>query len=130
MQQNLAPQNPPPLSNPNPKTLRMILHRSKSPDTMSGCEHNRFLHRRSPTVFIRVRVVISTIVSSFRSGIKKVTSPPTPLPPRRRQPLPFPSRIKPSAEDEGTMLLNIAMKMHFTKHSDSPICPGYGKEVL
>eukprot|EP00903_Cladosiphon_okamuranus_P014134 g13135.t1 len=32
------------------------------------------------------------------------------------------------AEDEDTLPLNVAMEMRFTKHSNSPLSPGYGKE--
>ena len=37
--------------------------------------------------------------------------------------------VKIFAEDESTMPLNVSMGMRFTKHSDSPISPAYGKEV-
>lgn len=37
--------------------------------------------------------------------------------------------VKVFAEDEDTMPLNVALEMRFTKHSDTPICPAFGKEV-
>ena len=33
------------------------------------------------------------------------------------------------AEDDDSLPLNVAMEMRFTKHSDSPLSPAYGKEV-
>eukprot|EP00904_Undaria_pinnatifida_P002572 jgi/Undpi1/12315/HiC_scaffold_5.g01991.m1 len=36
--------------------------------------------------------------------------------------------VKFFAEEEDTMPLNVAIEMRFTKHSDSPICPAFGKE--
>ncbi|CAM9622675.1 unnamed protein product, partial [Ectocarpus sp. 8 AP-2014] len=36
--------------------------------------------------------------------------------------------VKNFAEVEDTMPLNVAMEMRFTKHSDSPLSPGYGVE--
>lgn len=36
--------------------------------------------------------------------------------------------IKSFAEDKDTMPLNVALEMRFTKHSDTPICPAFGKE--
>ena len=40
------------------------------------------------------------------------------------------SIIKTFAKDEGAMPLNVATEMRFTKHSDSPISPAYGEEVV
>lgn len=39
------------------------------------------------------------------------------------------SIAKTFAEDEDTLPLNVAMEFRFTKHSNSPLSPGYGKEV-
>lgn len=33
------------------------------------------------------------------------------------------------AEEEDSLPLNVAMEMRFTKHSDCPLSPAYGKEV-
>eukprot|EP00904_Undaria_pinnatifida_P002573 jgi/Undpi1/12316/HiC_scaffold_5.g01992.m1 len=36
--------------------------------------------------------------------------------------------VKFFAEEEDSMPLNVAIEMRFTKHSDTPICPSFGKE--
>lgn len=33
------------------------------------------------------------------------------------------------AEERGSLALNVAMEIRFTKHSDSPLSPAYGHEV-
>lgn len=38
--------------------------------------------------------------------------------------------VKTFAENEDTLPLNVAMEFRFTKHSDSPLSPAYGHEVI
>lgn len=97
---------------------------------------------RLPNVFFWVYVYSSTIVRdlNFRTTKpRRAAHPPSPLH-TPCWPIFFLSSaykavhetiaiVKSFAEEEDTMPLNVALEMRFTKHSDTPICPAFGKEV-